>query len=490
MSRLLADRYRVAERIGTGGSAVVHAGIDEHLGRPVAIKMLDGRAAADADPAGRGRFLREARTAASFVHPNAVTTFDAGEDDDTLFMVMELVEGPTLAAHLAGGTGPLPVVDALAIADQVLAALAAAHEQGIVHRDVKPANILVTADGCAKLADFGIARRFDDLDAALTGTGLVLGTPRYLTPEQVQGKPTGPATDVYAAGLLLFEMLSGEVPLVGDTPAATAVIRQTQSVPDLRELRPEVPKAVVRVVERALARHADSRFADAGAFRSELRRAVGYDGRTAPLPFTVRTPALVATTRVLAGGLTASMSQVETRAGAVPDVDGPPTRATPVRNRWATHGRSLLAAAAVVLLGFAVVATGLADGDLAELAAGVEAEGADSTGADPLEEAVAVSNVAPASGLWDVVAQMRARVRDGLVASAVAEEVRLRLDAPSVEPVEVEPVAAVEGASHPAPAAPRHDDGPPRPHDHAERRGPPAHAGRGGPPPGRGPDRP
>src|SRR5690606_32887673 len=166
--------------------------------------------------------------AASFVHPNAVTTFDAGEDDDTLFMVMELVEGPTLAAHLAGGTGPLPVVDALAIADQVLAALAAAHEQGIVHRDVKPANILLTADGCAKLADFGIARRFDDLDAALTGTGLVLGTPRYLTPEQVQGKPTGPATDVYAAGLLLFEMLSGEVPLVGDTPAATAVIRSEE----------------------------------------------------------------------------------------------------------------------------------------------------------------------------------------------------------------------------------------------------------------------
>jgi eukaryotic-like serine/threonine-protein kinase len=413
MSRLLAGRYRMGDQIGAGGTSRVHTAVDERLARPVAIKVLDARAVADADPAGRERFLREARTAASFTHPHAVTTFDAGEDDDTLFMVMELVEGPTLASFLADHGGMLPIADALAIIDQVLAALDAAHHQGVVHRDVKPANVLLTTDGVAKLADFGIARRFDDLDAALTAAGLVLGTPRYLAPEQVQGKPTGPSTDVYAVGLMAFEMLSGEVPLVGDTPVATAVARQTQPVPDLRALRPEVPKAVVRVLERALARHPDHRHRDAGAFREELRRAIGVDSTTVPLPITGRTRAVGAPTTVVAEAGTEMLPAGLVPVGATPDTgdDGPPTEAVrvgaPGRDR-----RPLVAAAAAILVGLALVAwANTGRDDLSELAAGT------TTAGDEVEEVI--PGFVRSADLWGVLHQLE---REPLVVGAAGEQ--------------------------------------------------------------------
>jgi hypothetical protein len=412
MSRVLAGRYRVGDQIGAGGTSRVHAGVDERLARPVAIKVLDACAVADADPAGRDRFLREARTAASFAHPHAVTTFDAGEDDDTLFMVMELVEGPTLASHLAGAPGPLPVAEALAIIDQVLSALDAAHSQGIVHRDVKPANVLLTGDGQVKLADFGIARRFDDLDAALTGVGLVLGTPRYLAPEQVQGKPTGPTTDVYAVGLILFEMLSGEVPLVGDTPVATAVARQTQPVPDLRELRPEVPNDVIRAVERALARHPDSRFADAGELRDALRRAVGY--QSMPPAITARSTAEGAATTSVLQPSTGVMVRLDRHGarGAGPNAptastldldhtDGPPTEAIRTHPRSARDRRPLAAVAAAILVGLALVAwNNDGRGDLAQLAAGSPTVAGESTEVIP--------GMVRSDDLWGVLHQLEA----------------------------------------------------------------------------------
>jgi eukaryotic-like serine/threonine-protein kinase len=200
----------------------VYRGVDERLHREVAIKLLDDRTLASADPAGRDRFLRESRTMASFTHQHAVTVFDAGQDGGDLFIVMELVDGPSLAGLLAGA--PLDPERAVAITQQVLSALAAAHDAGIVHRDVKPANVLIDAGGQTKLADFGIAKQFDDLEEAVTMAGFVVGTPRYLAPEQAAGRPTGPPTDIYAVGLLLAEMLADDVPapLAGVVAQATA----------------------------------------------------------------------------------------------------------------------------------------------------------------------------------------------------------------------------------------------------------------------------
>ena len=252
MTRRLAGRYLLGEQLGAGGTSRVHAAVDERLGRRVAVKLLDARTVAAADPMGRERFLREGQTTAGFSHRHAVTVFDAGEDDGDLFIVMELVDGPSLAGYLERN-GPLPVEETVRLARQVLAALAAAHAAGIVHRDVKPANILIGADGETKLADFGIAKRFDDLDASVTSIGMVVGTPRYLAPEQAFGSPVTPATDVYATGIVLFEMLTGRLPFEGDSAAAAALARQWTTAPDVRAVRPDVPPALAAAIASALA---------------------------------------------------------------------------------------------------------------------------------------------------------------------------------------------------------------------------------------------
>ncbi len=191
--RVLAERYALEHELAVGGFARVYRGTDRRLGRPVAVKLLEAGRIATADPEAKRRFVREARSSAGFTHPHAVTVFDAGEADGELFIVMELVDGPSLAEAMAE-RGPLPEGDAVRIATQVLSALGAAHASGIVHRDVKPANILLDARGDAKLADFGIAKRFDDLTDSLTATGLIVGTLRYLSPEQARGEPISPAS--------------------------------------------------------------------------------------------------------------------------------------------------------------------------------------------------------------------------------------------------------------------------------------------------------
>ena len=262
MTRRLAGRYVLGDQLGAGGTSRVHAAVDERLGRRVAVKLLDARIVAAADPVGRERFLQEGHTTAGFSHRHAVTVFDAGEDDGDLFIVMELVDGPSLAEYLAR-TGPLPVDETVRLAGQVLSALAAAHAAGIVHRDVKPANILIGADGETKLADFGIAKRFDDLDASVTATGMVIGTPRYLAPEQALGSPVTPATDVYAMGIVLFEMLTGRLPFEAESPAAAALERLSRTAPDVRTVRPDVPPALAAAIARALATEPDERPATA-----------------------------------------------------------------------------------------------------------------------------------------------------------------------------------------------------------------------------------
>jgi serine/threonine-protein kinase len=266
VEQLIAGRYRLGAQLGAGGMARVVAAHDLRLDRPVAIKLAP---ASGIDRAGRERFVREARSSARFSHLNAVAVFDAGEADGYLYLVMELVDGPSVAARLAEH-GPLDVDEALTITSAVLAALGAAHAAGIVHRDVKPGNILLGSGGAVKLADFGIAKRLGDLSADLTGTGQFIGTPKYLAPEQVVGEPVTAATDLYAVGVVLFEMLAGHPPFEGDTPIATAIAHRDAPIPDVRRIRPDVPGHVAAALTRAMAKDPADRFGSAEQMAAAL----------------------------------------------------------------------------------------------------------------------------------------------------------------------------------------------------------------------------
>jgi serine/threonine-protein kinase len=266
--RVLGGRYRLVSPIARGGMATVWVADDPVLSRRVAVKIL--RADLAADEGTRARFRHEAIAAARLSHPNIVSTYDTGDDDGIAYIVMELVEGPTLR-HLIDQQGGLPVAQVIDIGKQVADALDAAHRAGLVHRDVKPANVLVPASGPVKVTDFGIAKAAGADD--LTRTGTVMGTARYLAPEQVNGRPTDPRTDVYALGLLMFEALCGHPPFGGDTEIATAMARLTATAPAVRAERPEVSKALDDVIHRCLARQPSARFGSAAAVRDALDRA-------------------------------------------------------------------------------------------------------------------------------------------------------------------------------------------------------------------------
>ncbi|MBI2169188.1 MAG: protein kinase [Actinobacteria bacterium] len=262
----LVSRYRLLEPIARGGMGEVWRAHDDHMERPVAIKVL--RPDLEADPATVERFGREARLASLVTHPNVAAVLDIiGEPPAIVF---ELVEGETLAERLRWG--PLPLPDALRCADDLLAALEATHAAGIVHRDITPANVLLTADGRAKVADFGIAR--DDDAARLTDTGTVVGTASYLSPEQLEDRPPDPASDQYAAGLVIYEALSARRPFEAANPAASALSRLTSPPTPLQALAPAVPDAVAAVVMRALARFPGDRHASVRAMREALVAAV------------------------------------------------------------------------------------------------------------------------------------------------------------------------------------------------------------------------
>jgi len=284
VTRLVDDRYELGDFLASGGMADVYAARDRTLDRQVAVKLL--KAHLD-DPVARARFEREARALAGFSHPNAVAVYDAGNDPDGPYIVMELLAGPTLHQYLREH-GRLSFAEASGIADQVLAALGAAHARGIVHRDVKPANVMFAADGTVKLADFGIAKVMADATADVTVAGELVGTPRYVAPEQAIGGRATPQSDLYGVGVLLYEMVVGAAPFEGDTPAATLAAHQRAPVPDLRLVRPDAPDAFVAVVTRALAKNPGDRFPDADAMRAALR-GDGDAAPTIPVHQTVRT---------------------------------------------------------------------------------------------------------------------------------------------------------------------------------------------------------
>ncbi|MEU9284525.1 protein kinase [Streptomyces sp. NPDC048275] len=217
---LIAGRYRLSASIGRGGMGEVWQGYDETLARPVAVKLLLPQ---DSDPTATSRFRLEAQTAGRLNHPNVVGVLDFGQHENRLFLVMELVDGPSLASVLSQ-SGTLPAERVARIAAETAAGLAAAHRQGIVHRDIKPANLLLDADGTLKIGDFGIARFLDDPGAALTATGQIVGTSLYLAPERALGQPAGPASDMYALGCVLYQLLTGHPPFRADT--AVAILHQ------------------------------------------------------------------------------------------------------------------------------------------------------------------------------------------------------------------------------------------------------------------------
>jgi eukaryotic-like serine/threonine-protein kinase len=277
---VLGGRYELGPSLGSGGMATVVAGHDRVLDRPVAVKLL-GR---QADPEARARLLREARAAARLHHPNAVAVYDTGEHDGQPFIVMELVRGRTLADELRDRER-LAVEETVAVGLGILDALAAAHANGIVHRDVKPGNVLLPDAGGVKLGDFGIAKALEDVSAALTATGTVLGTPTYLAPELVHGATAVPASDVYSVGCLLFECLTGRPPFTGDSAVAVAYAHVHRPVPDVRTLRPEVPSDLAAVVATAMHKDPAERYADAAALRAALLEGpTAVPTRTAVLP--------------------------------------------------------------------------------------------------------------------------------------------------------------------------------------------------------------
>jgi eukaryotic-like serine/threonine-protein kinase len=350
----LAGRYRLDARIGRGGMSSVYRAFDTVLEREVAIKLMHREIASDSDQL--ERFRREARAVAQLNHPHIVTVIDAGEysgeqehpaiDAGTPFIVLEHVAGETLK-DLILREGPLEVPTALAYTLEVARALGAAHARGIVHRDVKPQNILLSPDGGAKVTDFGIAR--SSAEEGLTIDGRVLGTTDYVSPEQALGEPVTGRSDIYSLGIVLYEMLAGRVPFKGDSPIATAMMHVREEVPDVQLERPEVSASTAALLERATAREAEQRYPDMSALASALEETLAIEAaragqttgevtavlRTLPsaarrrLPWRVRNPArwaaslgllvvVVALVAVLAAGNTHSGT------GVPPDVRSQP----------------------------------------------------------------------------------------------------------------------------------------------------------------------
>ncbi|MEY9952104.1 Stk1 family PASTA domain-containing Ser/Thr kinase [Leifsonia sp. EB34] len=277
-SRLLAGRYQVGELVGRGGMSDVHRGTDTRLGRTVAIKLLKPSLALD--PAFRTRFRQEAQAAARMTHPTIVRVFDAGEETvrepngheaQLPFIVMEFVDGVLLKDLIK--RGPLEVAEAIRITEGILTALEYSHRAGVVHRDIKPGNVMITTTGQVKVMDFGIARAISDSSATVAQTTAVLGTASYFSPEQAKGETVDARTDLYSTGVVLFEMLTGRPPFRGDTPVAVAYQHVSETAVAPSTVNPKVSPAMDTVVARALTKDRFERYQTVADFRQDLEEA-------------------------------------------------------------------------------------------------------------------------------------------------------------------------------------------------------------------------
>lgn len=286
--RILGGRYEVGELIGRGGMAEVHIGHDTRLGRTVAVKIL--RSDLARDPSFQARFRREAQAAAALNHPAIVAVYDTGEDvsveptgavSHVPFIVMEYVEGHTVRDILRDGAA-VPIEEAVEITAGVLSALEYSHHAGIVHRDIKPANVMLTPTGAVKVMDFGIARAMADAAGTMTQTQAVIGTAQYLSPEQARGEQVDSRSDLYSTGCLLFELLTGRPPFVGDSPVAVAYqhARETAQPPSV--FASDVPEPLDRITMKALAKDRNDRYGSAAEFRADLEAALRGGHVSAP----------------------------------------------------------------------------------------------------------------------------------------------------------------------------------------------------------------
>jgi tRNA A-37 threonylcarbamoyl transferase component Bud32 len=305
---VLSGRYRLESKLGSGGMSTVYLARDSTLERWVAVKVMHREMSDQPDQI--ERFRREARAVAQLSHPNVVAVIDAGEDGGHPYIVFEYVDGETLKQRIER-VGPLPVDEATAYAIEIGRGLSAAHSRRLVHRDVKPQNVLIDSEGRAKVTDFGIAR---SLEAdGLTQTGRVLGTTDYVSPEQAMGRGVDARTDVYSLGVLLYEMLTGEVPFMAETVVGVAMKHVNEPMPDVQNKRPEISSALAAVVERATAKEPKTRYPDmAGcladleaALEVEVARAGGSHGEATTVLDTVprKERKILTTRRVSAAGV-------------------------------------------------------------------------------------------------------------------------------------------------------------------------------------------
>src|SRR5829696_9145537 len=251
IDRVFDGRYRIERKLGSGGMANVYLAEDQELGRRVAIKILNERHANDDQFV--ERFRREAKNAAGLSHPNIVSIYDRGEAEGTYYIAMEYLDGRSLK-ELVVARGPLPIPDAIAAMRQVLGALRFAHRKGVVHRDIKPHNVMADADGRLKVTDFGIARAGV---SQMTEAGSIIGTAQYLSPEQARGTAVDQRSDLYSVGIVLYEMLTGTLPFSGDSPVEIAMKHLSTKLPLPSEKRPDLPHDLDLIVARALAKDPD-----------------------------------------------------------------------------------------------------------------------------------------------------------------------------------------------------------------------------------------
>jgi serine/threonine-protein kinase len=313
---LFDGRYRIQRKLGAGGMADVYLAEDQELGRRVAIKILNGRHANDAQFI--ERFRREAKNAAALNHPNIVSIYDRGNAEDTYYIAMEFLDGRTLK-ELIVSRGAAPINVAIEYARQILSALRFAHRHGIVHRDIKPHNVLVDAEGRVKVTDFGIARAGT---SQMTETGSIVGTAQYLSPEQARGGEIDPRSDLYSLGIVLYELLTGKTPFDGETPVEIAMKHLSNAPKPPSKLRADIPPELDMVVLRALAKNPDDRYQSADEMEADLERvargarvsAATVDTATQVL----RRPAAAATAATAAAATAATMIAPPAAAGAPP----------------------------------------------------------------------------------------------------------------------------------------------------------------------------
>jgi len=267
IGRLLGNRYEILQRVGGGGMALVYKAQDLYLHRKVAVKVLRPQFAGDENFV--RRFRREAQSAASLSHPNVVAIYDVGQYEDTHYIVMEYVDGTTLKEKIRQ-EGALPVSAALEIATRIAEALEHAHQNGIIHRDIKPHNILLSANGRVKVADFGIARAATGV--TLTHTGSMIGSAHYFSPEQARGGITGERSDLYSLGVVMYEMVTGRVPFDGDSPVSVAIRHLQEDVPSPRQFNPGMPREVEAVIMKAMQKEECRRYHTATQLRKDLER--------------------------------------------------------------------------------------------------------------------------------------------------------------------------------------------------------------------------